>query len=165
MTEQKTTLADEAMQVARRLARVWRLTEDETLDAISIAWEFSLPGRGSPASIGWYAVKRVRSARRFAGQSVRSADSPAQRPDKPVRSDEIDPADLAKPGADPAKVAALRIDFGEWIEALPQRPRQVALALANGEQTSELAQQLGCTSGRISQMRRELESHWRDFQG
>ena len=165
MTEVKATLADEAMQVARRMARLWRLSEDETLDAISTAWEFAQPGRGSAVSIGWYAVKRVRRARRFAGQSVRSADSPTQRPDKPQRSDEIDPADLAKPGADPAKLAALRIDFAEWIEALPERPRRVALALASGEQTSELAKTLGCTSGRISQMRRELEAHWREFQG
>lgn len=165
MTEEKTTLADEAMQVARRMARLWRLSEDETLDAVSNAWEFAQPGRGSPVSIAWYAVKRVRSARRFVGQSVRSADSPTQRPDKPQRSNEIDPCDLAKPGANPATIAALRIDFNEWLGALPARPRQVALALANGELTSDLAKTLGCTAGRVSQMRRELEAHWREFQG
>lgn len=162
MTEQQSTLADQAMQAVRKMALARQFSEDETNDAISTAWEFAQLGKGYPKSIAWYAIKRVRSVRRF-HESVRSIDSMKQLPGKPTRSG-FDSCDVGRPGSDPAKLAALRIDYSEWLQSLPDRPRQIAEALASGEATGELAKTLGCSPARISQIRRELEAHWIEFQ-
>jgi hypothetical protein len=43
--------------------------------------------------------------------------------------------------------------------------KQIARDLAFGFSTSEVAKKYGVTAGRISQLRRILESSWTDFQG
>jgi hypothetical protein len=65
----------------------------------------------------------------------------------------------------PAQVASTRIDFGDWLESLPERTRHVAETLATGEATSHVARMFGCSASRISQLRRELHQAWRVFQG
>jgi hypothetical protein len=65
----------------------------------------------------------------------------------------------------PAEVASTRIDFGAWLESLPERTRHVAETLATGEATSHVAQMFGCSAARISQLRRELFNAWQTFQG
>ena len=65
---------------------------------------------------------------------------------------------------DPAEAACFRIDFSRWLEELPARHRQVALALADGERPGELAHRLGVSCGRISQLRAELRDAWETFQ-
>lgn len=160
MTKIDDTLVERSMQVAARMAKSWRLGPDETCDAISLAWEFAQVGRGTPTTIAWYAIKRVRSNRRFR-ESVRSIDSPVRH----LLRDPIDPVELVDSGPNPASNAALRIDFEEWVASLPDRPRQIALSLATGDGTGELAERFGCSSSRISQIRRELESHWFEFHG
>ena len=160
MTEFNSTLVEESMQVAKRMALLWRLGSDEVYDAISLAWEFAQAGRGSPSTIAWYAIKRIRSNRRFR-ESVRSIDSPKRN----MTQSPVDAADLIDRGSNPATAAALRIDFDEWIAGLPERPREIALLLAGGEGTGELAKRIGCSPARISQIRRELESDWHEFHG
>lgn len=65
----------------------------------------------------------------------------------------------------PAELAASRLDFGVWWRRLPRRKRRIAAALAAGSTTSETARRFRLTAGRISQMRRELETNWQAFQG
>ena len=65
----------------------------------------------------------------------------------------------------PAEVATTRIDFGAWLESLPERTKRVAEMLATGEATSHVARMFGCSASRISQFRRELYEAWRVFQG
>ena len=65
----------------------------------------------------------------------------------------------------PADTAAARVDIREWFCTLPARTRDLAQRLAAGETTQNAARQFGISSGRVSQIRRELERHWRDFQG
>lgn len=65
---------------------------------------------------------------------------------------------------DPAEAACFRIDFDRWLSELPDRHRQVALALADGSSTGEVAGQLRISPGRVSQLRRELELAWEEFQ-
>ena len=65
----------------------------------------------------------------------------------------------------PADVAACRIDFASWLQLLPIRRRQVALALAAGETTSAVAKRFGLTPARISQLRRWLKQSWDSFEG
>jgi hypothetical protein len=65
----------------------------------------------------------------------------------------------------PADVASIRIDFGAWLESLPERTKQVAETLATGEATGHVARMFGCSASRVSQLRRELYQTWRSFQG
>jgi hypothetical protein len=65
----------------------------------------------------------------------------------------------------PAEVASTRIDFGAWLESLPERTRHVAETLATGEATSHVARMFGCSPARISQLRRELYRGWLAFTG
>jgi hypothetical protein len=45
------------------------------------------------------------------------------------------------------------------------RDRTIALLLAVGERTSDVAQRLGITAGRVSQLRRTLARSWMDYHG
>jgi hypothetical protein len=67
--------------------------------------------------------------------------------------------------AGPAETAAARIDVARWFRMLPPRKRRVAKALAEGESTSGAAKRFKLTAGRVSQLRRELEAAWQQFQG
>ena len=67
--------------------------------------------------------------------------------------------------ATPADVAACRIDFSEWLRRLTARLRKIALALAAGETTTEVAKKFNLTAARISQLRQWLKRSWEAFQG
>lgn len=67
--------------------------------------------------------------------------------------------------AGPADTAAVRLDFSAWLKLLPRRLRKIAVFLANGETTTAAAERFHLSQGRISQLRGELLSAWRDFQG
>ena len=62
--------------------------------------------------------------------------------------------------ANPADVAACRIDFRHWLSRLKRFKRQVALRLARGDSTSEAAQYFRLSRARISQLRQELRASW-----
>lgn len=159
MATSKRSLADEAMQVAGELARLWFSRDDQRIaDCISSAWELAQSGRGNPVSIAWYAVKRVRSGRHFR-QSVRSIDHPAQRPGKPYRKP-FDVADVARIGGNPSAIAGFRIDFQRWLNGLPANYRAMAELLASGETTADAAKRFGVSAARISQVRRMLAESW-----
>ncbi|MEX2140539.1 MAG: hypothetical protein WD894_14850 [Pirellulales bacterium] len=65
----------------------------------------------------------------------------------------------------PAEVAAVRLDFAEWLKLLPTRDRRIAIRLATGETTRETARRFRISPGRISQLRIELAQNWAAFQG
>jgi hypothetical protein len=60
----------------------------------------------------------------------------------------------------PAQIAAIRIDFHDWIKSLPRRDRQIAQLLAVGEATHAVASRFRLSRGRISQLRIELRDNW-----
>ncbi|MBI3860965.1 MAG: hypothetical protein HY290_03635 [Planctomycetia bacterium] len=64
----------------------------------------------------------------------------------------------------PADVAASRIDFGDWLSGMTPRRRKIARMLADGYRTEEVAERFNLSHGRISQMRREFEASWHNFQ-
>jgi len=66
--------------------------------------------------------------------------------------------------ANPSEVAALRLDLHHWLRQLTRTKRLVALRLAIGDTTSEVAKRVGLTCGRVSQLRRELNDSWNKFQ-
>ena len=67
--------------------------------------------------------------------------------------------------AGPADTAASRLDFADWLRLLPRRARCIAQTLALGETTKKTAKRFRVSPGRISQLRRELNQNWQDFQG
>jgi hypothetical protein len=64
----------------------------------------------------------------------------------------------------PAEIAILRLDFTAWLGRMKYRRRQIALKLAAGYRTEEVARQFRLSPGRISQLRREFEASWEEFQ-
>jgi hypothetical protein len=67
--------------------------------------------------------------------------------------------------AGPAEVAATRIDFADWLKSLPRVKRQIAKFLATGQSTQKTARKFHVSSGRVSQVRRELARAWFEFVG
>jgi hypothetical protein len=67
--------------------------------------------------------------------------------------------------ATPADIAAARIDVAAWFRTMPPKNRRIAKALAMGESTSEAAKRFCVSLARISQLRRELQASWQEFQG
>jgi len=66
--------------------------------------------------------------------------------------------------ASPADIASFRIDFTAWLKRLKRAKRQVALRLAAGDTTSEVAGHFRLSASRISQLRAELQQDWDLFQ-
>jgi hypothetical protein len=67
--------------------------------------------------------------------------------------------------ATPADVAAIRIDFGDWLQTLRARDRHIAETLAIGETTGRVARMFAITAGRVSQLRQEFRDSWYLFIG
>jgi hypothetical protein len=66
--------------------------------------------------------------------------------------------------AGPAEIAAVRLDFRAWLRRLNRTKRAVALYLARGERTSDVAKRFRLSAARISQLRDELRHSWERFQ-
>lgn len=164
------TKLDRVLLCARRYARaVFRGhadVDDLICDVQSVAWELAKAAgmRHQPMAYVRFAVRRVKERRQFR-ESVRSIDSfVAVRPctAKAERDDGFDVAEFFD-HADPADIAAFRIDFTAWLDSLPLRHRMVAELLAVGNTTGEVARLLGCSPGNVSQFRVKLMESWREF--
>ncbi len=66
--------------------------------------------------------------------------------------------------ASPADIAAMRIDFQDWLDQLPRQQRLIAEVLATGEQTKAVSRMFHISAGRVSQVRGELQDSWRALQ-
>ncbi len=123
--------------------------------------------------LAMYAVRHVRSGRRV-GTSVNNRDvlSPANRRVTVEPLQHFDHGDgewqeilVEDRHAGPAETAAARLDVAKWFRKLPVTKRRIARVLASGESTQGTAKQLGLSSGRVSQLRRELQASWHELQG
>ena len=65
----------------------------------------------------------------------------------------------------PADIATTRLDFRAWLRRLDRPKRTAAKLLAGGAATSEAARRLRLSPSRVSQIRRELQEDWAEFQG
>ena len=129
-----------------------------------------------PTPLAWYAIRQVRSGRRVGSKlNVHDITSRYAQIAKGIvveRLDQFDQQDgqwqealVEDRHAGPADTAASRIDIARWLRMLPPRNRRIAKALAKGETTSGVAKQFNVTAGRVSQLRRELQASWQQFQG
>ena len=58
---------------------------------------------------------------------------------------------------------AFRLDFGSWLEDLPERDRQMMMMLASGEKPVDVAARLGISQAAVSQRRKVWKHRWEDF--
>ena len=126
-----------------------------------------------PSVLANFAVKQVRAGRRVGG-CLNSKDVYAQlRQGVTIkRLDHYDPEEqewkeaVVEDDSTPIpEQVAFRVDFPAWLNQHQPPKRRVAEALALGYTTSEAAKRFDLSSGRISQLRREFEQSWEDYQG
>jgi len=129
-----------------------------------------------PTPLAQYAIKQVRDGRRVGAKlNVRDVSSPYAQQAKGFTVARLDRYDsendewreilIEDRHAGPAQTAAARIDLGQWFASLPRKKRRIAETLATGEPTKKAARKFGVSAGRISQLRREFEDSWAEFQG
>ncbi len=105
-----------------------------------------------------------RKAQAACGFTVVSLDSGAEIHDEPSsRGDWLDWL-AGDNRVTPADEACFRLDFRDWLSSLPERKRRIAELLAGGETVTDIAQRVGVSQGRVSQVRTELEASWAAFQ-
>jgi hypothetical protein len=126
----------------------------ETATASTLAWFASLAvKRGRPAG------NRMRSTEPLSRYAQLTNGIQVER----RHSNWIDLLVEDKRASVPDQVAA-KMDVGAWFATLSHRMKQIARDMAHGFSTSEVAQKYGVTPGRISQLRRSLETSWSAFQ-
>jgi hypothetical protein len=132
-------------------------------------WERNELHRAFPTALTNFGVKRFRAGRRVGSRlNGRDVTSEYCRHKTGVvieSSSQLIQLLTEDRHAGPAEIAASRIDVGAWMSSLPQRTRRLAESLASGESTRSAAKVFGLSPGRISQLRRELHTTWRVFQG
>ncbi len=138
--------------------------------------ELGKPHLAYPTVLARYGIAHFRCGRRVGCQlNVHDVSSPYAQRKKRIVVERLDrfctkqdvwrEVLVEDKRATPADIAAVRIDFADWLKSLSRRHRRIANMLAAGESTSTAAKKLRVTPGRISQFRRKLERSWRTFQG
>jgi hypothetical protein len=129
-----------------------------------------------PTPLATFAIRQVRCGRRVGGrlnaEDISSGYCQATKRIKVGSLVERDEATgqwreilVEDKRSTPADVAAVRIDFVDWLRSLGRKQRRIATALACGETTRWTARKFGLSPGRISQLRSELRLAWQRFQG
>jgi hypothetical protein len=129
-----------------------------------------------PSALARFGVAQTRDGRKVGGKlNNRDVSSEYCQRQKDVIVERLDKFDrevdawkeviVEDKHAGPAEVAATRIDFTAWLQALPRRLRRIATFLANSETTTAAARRFRVSQGRISQIRKELYLAWHRFQG
>lgn len=127
--------------------------------------------RAYPTPLACYAARQIRSGRKVGGKlNVRDVSSAHCQCLKHVVLERLDKWDREEQAwmeivvedrhSSPADVVRVRLDFAAWLKTLPRRDRKVALDLANGHRTSDIARKYDLSDGRISQLRKELHLSW-----
>ncbi|MCA9050605.1 MAG: hypothetical protein KDA89_17830, partial [Planctomycetaceae bacterium] len=112
----------------------------------------------TPATVAHFAIRRVASNGQFS-RARRSIDNNPVGPRPTCRV----PNDFHSISTvDPAEAATVRLHFDEWMNQLSPRLRRVAMLLATGLNTVEVAEIVGITRGGISMIRRELIADYYD---
>ena len=123
-----------------------------------------------PTPLAQYAARQIRDGRKVGGKlNVKDVSSRYCQRLKHVVLERLDKWDkeegwleivVEDKNATPADVARVRLDFAAWLKTLPRRDRKVALDLATGSRTGDVARKYELSDGRISQLRKELHLSW-----
>ena len=152
------------VKVAKKVFRGKREREELVCDTISEGWRMlqTAPPTATPRSIAMYAINHVKVERHFAA-SERSITGPNPRRKAKAQRTEFDVGEIGKVYDNPAKLAALRVDFPAWVLTLTHRQQLVLLAVLRGDSTSEIAERFKITPGAVSQIRAKLVQRWHAF--
>ncbi len=168
------------VRYACRFLRLWQDRQEAEQEMISLAFSFyrSLVDRDKIESVysstlGNYAIRSYFAGRRFTGLSATDISSPrCQLLDRAVvcgleihnktdhRFKEINVYDKRHR---PSTIAAFNLDFESWTASLDDRDREILFAILDGETTGELSKRFAISPGRVSQIRQELASSWKNF--
>lgn len=123
-----------------------------------------------PSPLAIYAARQVRDGRKVGGKlNVKDVSSSYCRRLKHLVLERLDKWDrnegwmeilVEDRNASPADIARVRLDFAAWLKTLPRRDRKVALELARGNRTKDVARKYELSDGRISQLRKEFHLSW-----
>jgi len=123
-----------------------------------------------PTPLAQYAARQLRDGRKVGGKlNIKDVSSRYCQRLKHVILERLDKWDkeegwleivVEDKHATPADVARVRLDFAAWLKTLPRRDRKVALDLATGNRTGDVARKYELSDGRISQLRKELHLSW-----
>jgi hypothetical protein len=158
--------------------------DDQIAEAVALAWSWylRLAARGIdaadfPSALATYAVKAAHSGRKLAG-SIKANDVFNDRAQRrhgfavktlpsygTLMPNPMTEALIDNTATPPDEQAAFRIDFNSWLRELGERDRNVALDMAVGERTADLADKYGLSRARVSQKRSEFRRGWRDYIG
>lgn len=149
--------------------------QDAVSETIGIVWSWCrrLQERGKAfdqftSVIIEMAIRHVMCGRRVAtDESARDAMSITAQRRHGFRTSRL--GDLSEAVEDsvkssPPDAAAFRVDFGEFLSSLDDRRQKIIRLMAKREPTSALARQFNVSPGRISQLRREFEQQWEQYQ-
>jgi hypothetical protein len=114
-----------------------------------------------PSVLARYATAQYADGRRVGNRlNVREALSPYAQRLKGFRVDRLDQFDeendswseaiVEDKTAGPAEIVRTRIDFSDWLDSLKRRDRKIALKLAEGNRTRDVAKRFGISDGRVS---------------
>ena len=113
-----------------------------------------------PTALAKFGVRQTREGRKVGGKlNCRDVSSNYCQQKKDLLVERLDRYDSEEQAweevliedkrSGPAATAAIRIDFGAWLQLLPRRLRKVATFLANGETTTAAAKRFRVSPGRI----------------
>lgn len=63
----------------------------------------------------------------------------------------------------PSDQAALRVDYGSWLDRLNPKKRRIAMMLATGEDRADICREAEVGAARLSQIKGELAESWEDM--
>ena len=141
--------------------------EEMVCDAVSTAWEMARNPRnrkrGHPGTIALFAVRRVACGRQFT-ESLRSIEV-KRRGDRPqaIRKPFFAENTPRAGTSTPAEAAVFSLDFEAWLDTLTARKREVALLLATGHTTKEIANKSRCTTNAVRMIRMALRRSYEAF--
>lgn len=129
-----------------------------------------------PSALARYAIAQLHDGRRVGNRlNVRDVLSPYAQKQKDFQVERLDRFDqndhawvaaVVEDGRTPVPdQVAFRCDFPAWLDTLPGRNRRIAEILALNHTTGKVAEEFHVSAGRISQLRRDLQRSWQEFQG
>jgi hypothetical protein len=158
--------------------------DDAVAEMLALSWQWfvRLVQKGKDpttfvSAIASFAAKAVKSGRRLCGQErAKDVLSPVAQHRNSFTVSELPhrisliPTPLQEALIDntktpPDEQATFRIDFPCWLSSLDQHRRRITEDLMMGERTLDVANRHGCSSARISQLRRECQQDWLRFCG
>jgi hypothetical protein len=177
----QTTFTKMLPEIERRLsAAFWKLDPASKEEAIAEGVAHSLfaymrlyeKGSASvatPSNLTWFSSRHVKRGRPAAGRM--NCKEPLSRYGQLSHDIKIErrsgkwiDAIVDDKRASVADQVAAKLDVSAWFATLTLGVKQIAKDLAFGFSTSEVARKHGVTAGRISQLRRTLETSWLAFQ-